>query len=211
MDTNTTRRSYDQVAAEYVARIAGELEHKPLDRDLLDRYADAVRGRGTVCDLGCGPGHVAGYLHERGVEVIGIDLSEGMVAEARRLHPGTTFHQGDMTALEVADGAWAGIVAFYSLIHISREHMPVVLGELNRVLRAGGLLFAAFHLGSETRHVEEMWGVPVTLDFEFFERDEMEAWLRMAGFTVEESVERGPYEGVEAQTRRAYIMARKPG
>ena len=55
--------SYDRVAAEYIKRISGELKHKPLDRQLLDRFAARVQGFGTVCDLGCGPGHVARYLH----------------------------------------------------------------------------------------------------------------------------------------------------
>jgi SAM-dependent methyltransferase len=210
MDSESTRRGYDRVATQYAARVAGELEHKPLDRELLDRYADAVRGRGTVCDLGCGPGHVARYLHERGVDVVGVDLSEGMLEQARRLNPGIEFRRGDMAALDVADGAWAGIVAFYSLIHIPREHMIGVLREIRRVLRPGGPLFVAFHLGSETRHVDDWWGEVVSLDFEFFERAEMETFLGEAGFTIAESVERGHYEGVEVDTRRAYLLARKP-
>ena len=54
--------SYDRVAEEYVARLFGELEHQPLDRQLLDRFAARVQVIGTACDLGCGPGHVARYL-----------------------------------------------------------------------------------------------------------------------------------------------------
>src|SRR4051794_31188740 len=57
--------SYDRVAAEYACRISGELEHKPLDRQLLDRFATRVEGLRPVCDLGCRPGHVAHYLHAR--------------------------------------------------------------------------------------------------------------------------------------------------
>ena len=72
MDTQT---SYDRVADEYVRRIFDELRHKPLDRQLLDRFAASVRDVGPACDLGCGPGHVARYLHEHGVQVCGVDLS----------------------------------------------------------------------------------------------------------------------------------------
>jgi 2-polyprenyl-3-methyl-5-hydroxy-6-metoxy-1,4-benzoquinol methylase len=78
MDEVTTRNtliSYNRLADEYVRRIYGELEHKPLDRQLLDRFAVRVKGTGSVCDLGCGPGHVARYLHEHGAHVYGIDLS----------------------------------------------------------------------------------------------------------------------------------------
>jgi len=63
VDINQLQDSYDQVAGEYVTRIFHELEHKPLDRALLDRFAAEVRGLGTVCDMGCGPGHIAQYLH----------------------------------------------------------------------------------------------------------------------------------------------------
>jgi len=74
---------YDRVAGAYAERYFTELERKPFDRELLDRFAADLRGRGPVCDLGCGPGHVGRYLAERGVEVIGVDLSPGMVALAR--------------------------------------------------------------------------------------------------------------------------------
>src|SRR5438034_5027380 len=58
--------SYDRIAEEYANRISGELDHKPLDRMLLDEFAARFKGAGRVCDLGCGPGHVARYLHDRG-------------------------------------------------------------------------------------------------------------------------------------------------
>ena len=69
--------SYDRIAEEYTSRIAGELEHKPLDRMLLDEFAARLKGAGRVCELGCGPGHVARYLHDRGVNIFGIDLFSG--------------------------------------------------------------------------------------------------------------------------------------
>src|SRR6187401_2434871 len=104
--------SYDAVADEYVRRIFDELQHKPLDQELLDRFAASVRDVGPACDMGCGPGQVAQYLHERGVQVTGIDLSPAMIERARRLVPGARFQQGDMTALNVPDASWAGIAAF---------------------------------------------------------------------------------------------------
>jgi SAM-dependent methyltransferase len=201
------RDSYDRVADEYARRIAGELAHKPLDRTLLDRFAERVRGAGPVVDVGCGPGHVAHYLAERGVDVSGLDLSPGMIDRARALHPGVAFRVGDLTALDAADGAWAGAVAYYSLIHLPQPAVAPALRELARVLRPGAPLFVAFHAGDETRHMEEWWGHPVRLDFVFFAAEEMAGWLREAGFIVDEVTEREPYPDVEAPTRRAYITA----
>jgi SAM-dependent methyltransferase len=202
--------SYDLVADEYVRRIFDELQHKPLDRQLLDRFAAGVRGIGPVCDIGCGPGHVARYLHERGVQVCGVDLSPVLVERARRMTPGVEFRQGDMIALDAPDEAWAGIVAFYSIIHISRGDMARTLRELRRVLRPGGILLLAFHIGDDTIHLDEWWGQRVCVDFFFFRSDEVARYLREADFEIEEIIEREPYPDVEHQSRRAYIFARRP-
>jgi SAM-dependent methyltransferase len=165
MDTQT---SYDRVADEYVRRIFDELQHKPLDRQLLDRFAARVRDVGPACDMGCGPGHVARYLHEREVQVCGVDLSAELVGRARRLTPGVEFRQGDMMALDIPDDAWVGIAAFYSLIHIPRADMVHALRELRRVLRPGGVLLLSFHIGDDTLHLDEWWGQKVCVDSSFF-------------------------------------------
>lgn len=204
------RHSYDLVADEYARRIFDELRHKPLDRQLLDRFADTVRDVGPACDVGCGPGHVARYLHERGVQVCGVDLSPAMVERARALVPGVEFRRGDVTALDAPDGAWAGVAAFYSIIHIPRQDMPRAMGELRRVLRPGGLLLLAFHVGDDDIHLDEWWGKKVSVDFYFFRSDEVAGYLRAAGFDVEEIIEREPYPDVEHQSRRGYIFARRP-
>jgi SAM-dependent methyltransferase len=205
--TDDTRASYDRLAGQYARRLYGELAHKPVDRALLDAFAAELRGGGPVCEVGCGPGQVARYLHDRGVDASGLDLAPAMVEEARRRNPGMTFVEGDLRALPFEDGALAGVVAFYALIHVEREALVAALGELARVLGPGGRLFVAFHVGEEIRRVEELWGEQTALDFVFFGVDEMRGALLQAGFEVNATTERDPYPEVEAQTRRAYIRA----
>lgn len=207
-EQDATRASYNRLAAEYARRMADELAHKPLDRQLLDAFTTSVDG--LVCDLGCGPGQVAGYLHERGCEVVGVDLSDAMVEQARRLHPGLRFLQADMRQLPLDDGALGGIVAFYSLIHLPPEELPMALRELRRVLRGGGSLLVAFHSGAEVRHFDTLWDEPVNLDFRFFTPQTMRDVLTDAGFTIVNVTEREPYPGVEVETQRAYILATAP-
>jgi SAM-dependent methyltransferase len=200
---------YNRVAGQYVARIFNELDHKPLDRLLLDRFAESVRDVGRVCDLGCGPGHVAGYLHQRGVNVFGVDLSSSMVDQARQLCLGIEFKTGNMLSLELETESLAGIVAFYSIIHVPRDEVVTALCEIKRVLEPGGRLFLAFHIGDDILHLDELWGESVSLDFVFFQPEEMSNYLEQAGFEIEEIIERGPYKDVEHQSRRAYIFSRK--
>ena len=201
--------SYDELAAEYTRRIANELDHKPFDRDLLDRFAAMFDPHDIVCDVGCGPAHVARYLSRRGVKVMGIDLSPEMVAQARALNPPLEIRQGNMMGLDVPDESWAGVVAFYSIIHIPRANVVRALRELGRCLRPGGRLLMSFHIGDEVQHLDELWEHPVCMDFVFFRTDEMLGYLAEAGFDIEETAERDPYPDVEYQSRRAYILALK--
>jgi len=208
------QRTYDTVAVEYAARIFDELAGKPFDRAILDRFAALAGPLGPVCDLGCGPGQVARYLHDRwhehGLDAFGIDLSPAMVAEARRLNPGLRFEQGSMLALDLEDEQLGGIAAFYSIVNVPREDQPRAFAELWRVLKPGGWLLAAFHVGTEDAHLEEWWGTAVSVDFYFFDPTEIETRLTAAGFTIEERHIREPYPEVEHPSRRAYLLARKP-
>lgn len=210
-DLASTRATYDRVAEEYAARIAGELAGKPIDRALLACFVEQVGGLGLIADIGCGPGHVAAYMHELGAQVVGIDLSPKMVAIAQQRSPDISFEQGSMLALAQPDASWGGIVALYSLIHLPQDERPRALAEFHRVLRPGGLLLLAFHMGDEQRHLDEWWGQEVSLDIWFLQPHEIESLLRDAGFTVEMSLVRQPYApDVEHQSQRAYILARKP-
>jgi SAM-dependent methyltransferase len=204
--------SYDRVAENYARHFRDEMDKKPCDRKMLDWLAEKVNGSGVICDMGCGPGQVAGYLHSRGVKVCGVDLSPAMVQQAQKLHPDIPFQRGDMLTLaDVADDSYGGIAAFYSIVHLPRQKLVRALQELKRVLRPKGVLLLAFHIGQETKHLDELLDKEVSLDFFFFETEEVKDYLRAAGFELEEAIERDPYaKEVEYQSRRAYIFARKP-
>ena len=202
------RDSYDAVARAYADHLASELSGKPLDRHLLNRFAEEVRGRGLVADLGCGPGHVARYLHDQGVTMVGIDLSPQMIEEARRLNPELEFRVGDMRTLDLSPERLAGVVAFYSIVHFERDELLAVMAELRRALARGGLALVAFHVGHDVVHVDELFGAQVNLDFRLHAPADVVAALRVARLAVIEHVEREPYEGAEYPSRRCYLLAR---
>jgi SAM-dependent methyltransferase len=202
--------SYDSAATAYAENLWNELDQKPLDRHLLRRFAEEV-GAGSVVEVGCGPGQVARYLHDLGVTVSGTDLSPEMIRTAASRSPGLAFRVADMSALDLPDGALAGVVAFYAIVHLADDALVPTFGEWRRVLATGGALLVAFHIGTGSVHVDELFGRPVALEFRMFSVAAVRSALEAAGFEVREVAEREPYPGAEHPTRRCYVLARRHG
>ena len=212
-----TRGSYDAVAGDYAAEVAGELVHKPFDRGLLDAFVELVgdtSDAGAVGDIGCGPGHVGAYLAGRRARTYGIDLSPGMCAVARRTMSLAAV-AGDMTALPLRSGALAGLVCMYAVIHLDPEQRASAYREFARVLGDGGLALVAFHTSdAETasggsRHRTEWWGHDVELTFRFLDADEEVDALRDAGLELVARLDRAPHVGHEHESNRSYLVVRR--
>lgn len=207
-----TRTFYDAVAPEYAERFHDELAAKPLDRALLATFAELVlsAGGGKVADLGCGPGRMTAHLRELGLSVYGVDLSPRMVELARRANPQLRFEEGSMTDLGLPDGALAGIVSWYSIIHTPGDLLLDVFAEFHRMLVPGGHLLVAFQVGDESVYLARPLGHPVSLDFHRQQPERIAELLCEAGLTVESRLLReADGRGMET-TPQAFLLARKP-
>ncbi len=204
-----TRESYDTTADDYAGWIRDELAAKPLDRAVLAGFAELAAG--PVADVGCGPGRVTAHLDGLGLSVFGLDLSPRMVAVARRTYPGLRFDVGSMLALDVADGALGGVVAWYSIIHVPDARLPGVFAEFHRVLAPGGHLQLAFQVGDAPVHRTEAGGHPVSLVFHPRRPGRVAELLRDAGFAVRARMVREPDEDgpFPEQTPQAFLLARR--
>ncbi len=209
-----TRRSYDLVADRYAAEISGELQHKVLDRALLDGFAELTSGGGVI-DVGCGPGHVAVYLAARGVRAVGLDLSPLMCAVAGRASS-LPICAADMTALPIRAQVLTGIVCMYSVIHLDAAQRAAAYGEFARVLRDGGHALIAFHTSDpdvptgSAATVTDWWGHEVQLTFRFLDPAAETRALARAGLELTARLDRGPYPGVEYPSQRSYLIVRRP-
>jgi uncharacterized protein YceH (UPF0502 family) len=204
---------YDRLAESYAVALSDELDGKPFDRWLLTRIsADAVDGQGL--DVGCGPGQVAAYLAELDVAMTGLDLSPQMVAQAQALHPDLQFIQGSFVVPPMPRGAdprdpgWALVTAWYAFVHLAASELASTMAALTRVLRRGGALAFATHIGHEIQHPGSLWGVPTELDFVLHDAAALVAAAETTGLVDIEWYRRSPLPH-EAQTERLYLVGRR--
>jgi SAM-dependent methyltransferase len=183
-----TRTSYDTVAGSYVEIVRNLLDQAPFEHAALLVFADLVRkdGGGPIADVGCGPGRITALLRGHGADAFGIDLSPAMIEIARRENPGVRFEVGSMTDLDLPDASVAGLLAWYSLIHVPDEEIGTVLAHFHRVLRPGGLLMLGFHIGDRSNlKTEGYGGHPMNVYVHLRQPEKLAAWLHDAGFAVE--------------------------
>ena len=205
---------YDAVSRAYDAQLGDELTGKPLDRALLEGFLE-LAGTDGIADVGCGPGHITRFLAARHPDVIGVDVSPGMIALARERAPELTFVVGSMLQLPVEDGTWAGVLAMYSIIHLVPQERVGAWQEFARALRPRGWLLVSFHVDSaefaagQINHITSWFDEPVDIDGYFLDPAEITAELKAAGFDVMATVERQPIPAVEYPSRRCYLLAQR--
>ena len=142
-----TMDAYSHIASRY-AHVHSVATRSEFWREHLQRFADVVRSSSIykanpslpILDVGCGPGRDSLLLAQMGFNVIASDLSEAMLAEARKRcqnQPAVeriTFRCMDMRALNLPDTSCAGLWASASFLHIPKRENLVVLKEFIRVL-----------------------------------------------------------------------------
>ncbi len=205
---NKIRHVYDLSSVEYVAKYSSELDFKPRDRELLTEFVAATKDKGTVLDLGCGPGHATDLLRQLGAAATGVDLSPGMIEAARLKFPKCQFVSADFCSLPFQDESTAGIVALYAIVNLTPEVVATAFAEMHRVLAPGGHLLISFHIGNEQLSVDNFLSTGESLQFQFFSPDDIVNQLSAAGFVAIDPLIRDAYPQ-EHPTKRCYIRARR--
>jgi SAM-dependent methyltransferase len=148
------------------------------------------------------------------VAMTGLDLSPAMVAQAQARRPDLPFIQGSFVVPPMPRGGdprdpgWALVTAWYALVHLAASELAPTLMALSWVLRRGGVLALAGHVGDEVKHPGTLWGVDTDLDFVLHDADAVVAAATVAGLEVVEWYRRSPLPQ-EAATQRLYLVARR--
>jgi ubiquinone/menaquinone biosynthesis C-methylase UbiE len=170
---------YDRIAAEYAAS-DGKMLPSLVERGTL--FLSSIGPGARVLDVGCGAGRDMAWMEAQGFHVTGVDLSTGMLDQARRLVQGKLLHM-DMSHLAFPPASFEGIWCNASLLHIPKAQAPEVLGQMHRVLIPGGWLYFSLQEGDGERWEVTRFGVE-----RFFARyvsEEAEALLSQTGFSVD--------------------------
>ena len=179
MTSERMRRAYDLIAARFAAANA------TMPADLARaaaRLAELVAPGARVLDLGCGAGRDLAWLERLGLSPVGVDLSGGMLAEARQ-RTRAPLLQMDMRDLGFADGQFEAIWCCASLLHLSRSEAPAALGEMRRVLAPRGILFLAVQEGAGEGWERAPYG-EVDRFFARYSQAEVAGLLAQSGFSV---------------------------
>lgn len=210
---DSTRAVYDQSVDQFVEAVGTTLNpdfEGTLDRSMLDVFINHVEtsGPGPVLDIGCGPGRIAAFLADRGLDVSGIDLSPRMISAAQAAHPAIDWRVGSLTDLGVADACLAAAVCWYSVIHTPDHELPVVWTEIRRALRPDGLVLVAFQSGSGERlERANAFGTNATLVNYRHDVEAIARSLEASGFEIITRAWRAPHFDHES-TPQSFLIAR---
>lgn len=201
--------TYNLVAAKYASRFINELDHKPLDRMLLREFAETNKAKGTIIDLGCGPGQTTHFLFALGCsDILGTDLSDAMIAEAQRISPQLNFEVADLLNLCYPPESFGSAIAFYAIVNFDYTAIETAFQQVYSVLKSGGQFLLSFHTGEEIVHLDALLDEKVDIDFYFLDVDKIILLLKKNGFKVMDTLIRYPYPE-EYPSKRAYIKVEK--
>jgi len=127
---NQWSRSYERSSAQW-------LFFDRVHRGVLARLPDGFHPAG-ILDIGCGTGRLLRRMQQRWptAALAGVDLAEGMVAEARRQTPGAAIYRAPAEHLPLENGSVDLVTSTVSFHHWSDQAQGV--REAVRVLRPGG-------------------------------------------------------------------------
>ncbi len=157
----------------------------------LKQFAQLLSPGSKVLDVGCGAGvPVTRFLVDEGFSVTGVDISEGMLALAKKHVPEAKFIKSDMNEISISNNSFDGLVSFYAIIHVPKEKHANLFKEFHKILKPEGTMLIS--LGrTEWEEVAEYFGAK--LFWSHYGREQSLSLVKEAGFEIifEEVRERG--------------------
>ena len=204
-----TRQAYNLAAKKYHDLFHNEMNEKEYDRKLLDSFAARFNKDSLICDAGCGPsGHIGRCLFEKGIKVVGVDISEKCVELAQLNNPEMKFECADISSMPFDDNYFDGLISYYSIINTPKIYVKKIFSEFNRVLKPNGYLLLAVKAGTTEGYIDDLLGIKARNYFSLFTKEEIVKYFKDAGLTLEFIDKRNPYD-FEISNERIFAVGKK--
>jgi len=204
-----TRQAYNLAAQKYHDLFHNEMNEKEYDRKLLDSFATRFNKDSLICDAGCGPSaHIGRYLFDKGIKIVGMDISEKCIELARNYNPDMKFECADIVNMPFDDNTFEGLISYYSIINTPKIYIPKIFSEFRRVLKPDGFLLVAVKAGTTEGYIDNLLGIKARNYFSLFTKEEIVAYFSQAGFLIEFFDKRNPYD-FEISNERIFAVGIK--
>ncbi len=180
-----TIRWYNQNASQYA-----ESSYKVTPASLINRFIELLPQSPDILDAGCGAGKDSRVFNKLGANVTGIDLSKGLIEEARKRNPTVNFEEGDFLNLRFENTSFDGVWAHASLVHLETvDDTKKALAEFHRVLKDGGVLhlYVKAQLGEKKTEVVKDSLSNHERFFRYYTEDELQKLVNDASFQIIET------------------------
>ena len=142
MGDTKTIIAYNKGAISY----AKEWQDQPVPADMYELLLKYFKA-GVTADIGCGSGRDAAWLSKNGFEVSGFDVSQGLLSEARKLHPGILFRWSSLPELkEITSGSFQNVLCETVIMHLELSQIPLAVKRLRDILCKGGIMYLSWRV-----------------------------------------------------------------
>jgi len=193
---------YDSIADKYSGTFRGE-------NKFLDEFVKLLPENANVLDAGCGTGEDTKYLVSKGFTVESIDLSKKMITIARKNVQNHKFHLADIRKVVYPNNSFGGVVAAFSLIHLTKKESEFIIKKFHKFLKKEGIIYLALQEGHGEKPVKWSLYTKRKIFINFYTLTEIKKLLESVGFEIIFTKKIPPKTKYELQKNKLFIIAKK--
>lgn len=206
------KNPHAKLAAQFYDKIIN-LHHKEFNyksiqyKKWLDLLSSKLDKGDVILDLGCGNGRAVKYFVDKGFKGVGIDISDKMLALARKYVSEGIFYKKEFTDINFKPESIDAVISFFALNHIPKAEFKKTIGICRKVLKKDGILLLGMVKGRSEGLFEGFYGKKLKLYGAGYTKKEIVQILRSSRFVIlKEDIEH--FKGKHFEEDDIYILAK---